>query len=397
MAFEAGKALLGTGLAGYLADRFKRAMARGFKLKDSAPYIDAQADAIVQYFDDEYSGGGDLAAVLAAGNDADGYAITNMADPSSAQDAATKNYVDGAIPATPTLAVVLTVGNSAGTKRITDVVDPSAAQDVATKNYVDGSIPSAVDRLCAIFEDERPYNTRAGGVTAAYWYARTLTNTVYNDDASIFELQRFAVVAVTTGVSGHIDVSGDQTAHFSVGRWFSVYQNTGYSAPNATIPTPLIISSVSYDGGTNRTRVYPTTGVDSATTVDGYLCTGRIVLRGGASGRKFKIVALPECCTYDAVAQLVERTGYTYTAGRVSTAPGSPKTAGWSVTTIASTVINMPCRIDAVITVAAGATEYWEVHQMCKTTSASGGLGDRSALNAAFTERYCRIVVEYFG
>jgi hypothetical protein len=122
MAFIAGKALLGTGLAGYLADRIKARIAK-FDLRGSAPYIDAEADAIVSYIDDEYGGGGGtptLAAVLTAGNSAGTKKITNLVDPTAAQDAATKNYVDGATPATPGLGTVLGVSADAGAVEITN-------------------------------------------------------------------------------------------------------------------------------------------------------------------------------------------------------------------------------------------------------------------------------------
>lgn len=256
----------------------------------------------------------------------------------------------------------------------------------------DLGISSSSTTKTAIFEDERPYNTYGGGTTGGAWYARTLTNTVVNQDSSAVELQRFAVVAVTTGAGGHLDIAGDQTSHFSAGRWFSLYENTGYSVPNASSPTPFIVSSVSYDAGSDRTLVYPTASVNVATSADGYLCTGRIILRGGSGGRTFRVTALPECNTYNAVARLSERTGCTYSTGQVTV---GATTSGWSVSTPAGTTVNMPCRLDTVITVAASAVEYWEVHELVKSTSSSVGLGDRSSVNAAFTERYCRVIVEF--
>jgi hypothetical protein len=80
-----------------------------------------------------------LAAVLAAGNDAAALKITDLATPTAAGDAATKAYVDGLVGggSTPSLAAVLGVGASAGSTSITNLGAPSAETDAATKQYVD--------------------------------------------------------------------------------------------------------------------------------------------------------------------------------------------------------------------------------------------------------------------
>lgn len=49
MALEAGDALQGTGLAGAIASARKEAYGRKYSLKDDAPGINAEAEAIVDY------------------------------------------------------------------------------------------------------------------------------------------------------------------------------------------------------------------------------------------------------------------------------------------------------------------------------------------------------------
>lgn len=108
--------------------------------------------------------------VLAAGNDADGERITQLADPVDDQDAATKASVAAAIAAIPpasdpSLADVLDVGSSAAGGLIQDLGAPVDPNDSARKAYVDAGDALAIARADAVWRIEQdgadnPFNIR---------------------------------------------------------------------------------------------------------------------------------------------------------------------------------------------------------------------------------------------
>lgn len=97
-------------------------------------------------------GGGDLDATLAAGNDAGGQGITNLADGQSAQDAATVHNIDQTLGFV-TLNLTLSNDPDAGgiaVKNIGDGVDP---QDAATVGQVDAVGPDSGQVMPTAIDD----------------------------------------------------------------------------------------------------------------------------------------------------------------------------------------------------------------------------------------------------
>jgi hypothetical protein len=178
----------------------------------------------------------------------------------------------------------------------------------------------------AVFVDQRD-NAKDGGPagTANRWYARMLTEEIYNDLGNeVVQLLSWDIVeADDTG--NWFKVSGDQTTYFPANHRFCVRESTG----NNTEDEPYRVTSSSYSGGvTTINTVSVADGTDDGVITNGmfkFVADGVYIVSGWASG--FGVNGID--------VRLANISGFTYSGGYV-VGEGSTKTdplcAGFSWT-----------------------------------------------------------------
>ena len=242
----------------------------------------------------------------------------------------------------------------------------------------------------ATFSDDRVSGTPGGPVTADEWMARTLTDdTEINTGSGQITLQKFDITGLDVKT---FKVAGDQSAHFSPGRYVSVRGSTGNDREGDGDDTaPYTIDTVTYNVGTDDTSVVVLEALLDA-TVHGYLYTGRIVVTPGT----YEFDVVTECVGSKlSVCRLAERTGFTYDSGYVDVG-GPTVTQQGSSTYSSSPLVPSHSHIHGTFQTILTA-EYWEVQQYVEDNDSGAATVLGLPIASGFREHYCRISFRRIG
>jgi hypothetical protein len=217
-------------------------------------------------------------------------------------------------------------------------------------------------------------------------------DTEINTGSGQITLQKFAITGADADTQT-FKVAGDQSTHFSPGRYVSVRGSTGNDREGVgDANAPYTIDTVTYNAGPDDTSIV-TVEAPLSDVADGYLFTGRIVVTAGTY--EFDVVA-ENCGSKGSVCMLADRTGFTYAAGHVAT-PGVRVTQqGSSSYSDNGATSNNHSHLHGCFQTMSPA-EYWEVLQYAEDddTTSDNLLG--LPVEFALEEHYCRITLKRIG
>jgi hypothetical protein len=223
--------------------------------------------------------------------------------------------------------------------------------------------------------------------------ARMLTDdTELNTSGSNITLQKFEIIGVNVGTKT-FTVDGDQTPHLEVGHYLSVRGSTGNDREGiGTGATPYIIDTVTFD--TDHTDIV-VLEVPASAVADGYIFTGRIVLKSGT----YEVDVVAENCgSQGSACRIAQNTDMGYTNGYVDSEgigvvisqQGSASNSPNGATTNSHSHLHTTFQTQS-------ATEYWEVQQyVWDDDTASNNLLGMPA-STSIDEHYCRISLRRIG
>jgi len=210
-----------------------------------------------------------------------------------------------------------------------------------------------------------------------------LTYESHNGMTDYVSLQNFAITGVNTGTKT-FTVAGDQTAHFSAGRYMSVRGSTGNDREVEIDPSPYTIVSATFV--TDHTDVVVEETIADA-TVDGSIYTGRMAFAAGI----YEVEVVAEGAEPGTACRLAERTGFEYVGNRVTVTGSDISHQGSAINNDEGDFGSNHLSILKVI-LHAEVGSFWEVQQYARAAVTKVHLFGFAA-DLGMDEHYCRVTV----